>query len=197
MARSTYYSAYKYEWTMLVNALVDSSQALEVSYEDDNQAENQRQEWYAFLRALQSEIKRAHSRGASDSEAHFAQLHNQAQQIACQRRGSTLRFIKKSATPIGKKLRKAIEEQLGTPDPGATTLGEAPTEPDSTLDPMTSALQGFVDETSEDPSPAPSLDEERQQKDEEYARRMNELFGGDGNPKDLEDDEDPQKEDNE
>lgn len=117
MPRSRRYAAYKYEWTMLVNALLTSQDHLLVDYPSEKDAENQRQEWYAFLGACQHEAERA--KNTPEFKHEMSQFYNQASQIACRRNGSQLSFIKKSATESGRALREAIQNQLGPPEFGA------------------------------------------------------------------------------
>lgn len=116
MPRSKRYAAYKYEWTLLVNSLLTHEDSLDVDYGTEKEAENQRQEWYAFLGACQHEAERP--RNSPESKQEMSQFYKQASQIACKRNGGTLHFVKKSATPSGKALRAAIEDQLPGSGPG-------------------------------------------------------------------------------
>jgi len=112
MARSTYYSAYKYEWTQLINSLVSNSQRLTVDFTTSKEAENQRQEFYGFQRALREESLRAKKANDTETSARFEDLRARASQIAVARRDATLIFQKKSSTDTAKRLSDAIHEQL-------------------------------------------------------------------------------------
>lgn len=120
MARSTYYSAYKYEWTLLIERLSTTTDLLQVDFGDERTAEQQRQEWYAFVGALRREMER--KTNSEDEQAWYRDLHSKASQIVPHRpkNSGILFFRKKSSTPQAQALRGAIETQLPEPQEDET-----------------------------------------------------------------------------
>lgn len=160
MARSTYYAAYKYEWTQLVEALAVSSQTLKVEFEDDDRAENQRQEFYGFVNALKQEASRKSN--TQESRWEFEELYRKAAQIMARRKGSALLFNKKSGTQEAASLRAAIADQLPQDesfDPSEIVHGASDVPSSEELEAisggegpedMSSALQEFMGEADDD-----------------------------------------------